>query len=237
MTAFLSRLIVDVRSREVQRDLADVQRLHRRVMTGFPEVGESARKALGVLFRVESGPGGTTFLVQSRAEPDWGRVPEGYLATDWFGGTPSVAVTRLDRLLEHCVEGAELRFRLRANPTRCIDSKSGPDGERRRGKRVPLRNEASREAWLRRKAEAGGFVVRELRSTREDEAGSGSLDALQVERGIVRGKRAEGLVTLEGVVFEGALRVSDPGRFREAMLDGIGRGRAYGFGLLSVVPL
>lgn len=231
MSGFLSRLILEPRSREVQRDLSDAQRLHRRVMSGFPDVGESARKALGVLFRVESGPQGVTLLVQSQAAPEWSKLPDGYLATDWFGGQPA-AVTGLDGLLARCVAGAELRFRLRANPTRCIDSKSGPDGEKRRGKRVPLRKEESRLDWLRRKAGMSGFEVVEVHG-----GGAPVLDAMQREPTVVRGRRETGLVTIEGVLFEGRLRVVDAQAFRAALVDGVGRGRAYGFGLLSVAPL
>jgi len=231
MKGFLSRLVLEPRSREVQRDLSDGQRLHRRVMSGFPDVGESARKTLGVLFRVESGPQGVTLLVQSQTAPEWSKLPDGYLATDWFGGQSAVAVTGLEGVLGRCVAKAEMRFRLRANPTRCIDSKSGPDGEKRRGKRVPLRREDSRLDWLRRKAEAAGFEVVEVQGA------AGVMDAMQREPTVVRGRRDSGLVTIEGVLFEGRLRVMEPEVFRAALLDGIGRGRAYGFGLLSVAPL
>jgi CRISPR system Cascade subunit CasE len=39
------------------------------------------------------------------------------------------------------------------------------------------------------------------------------------------------------VLFNGTLAVTDPERFRAALATGIGSGKAYGFGLLSVARL
>lgn len=230
MEAFLSRLVLEPRSRDVQKDLADVQRLHSRVMSGFPSGQEGARQKFGVLFRVDGGAG-VVLLVQSRVRPTWD-LPTGYLAADWLDASaPTVATTSLEGLFARCGEGAQLRFRLRANPTRFIDSKTGEDGKRR-GKRVPLRKEESRLGWLQRKASDGGFVVEDVRQADEVAV----PDVVQQEPGVVRGWRDGRRITLEGVVFEGRLRVQDAGRFRTTLLEGVGRGRAYGFGLLSVAP-
>jgi CRISPR system Cascade subunit CasE len=38
------------------------------------------------------------------------------------------------------------------------------------------------------------------------------------------------------VRYEGILEVTDPDRFRNTLLRGIGPGKAFGFGLLSVAP-
>ena len=41
--------------------------------------------------------------------------------------------------------------------------------------------------------------------------------------------------TKSGVTYEGLLTVTDAAKFREALTSGIGRGKAYGLGLLTVV--
>ena len=43
-------------------------------------------------------------------------------------------------------------------------------------------------------------------------------------------------LTFTAVTFEGLLRVTDIQAFREALKCGIGSGKAYGFGLLSIAP-
>ena len=44
-------------------------------------------------------------------------------------------------------------------------------------------------------------------------------------------------VTLTSAVYDGVLVVDDPELLRTALLDGIGRAKGYGFGLLTLVPL
>jgi CRISPR system Cascade subunit CasE len=43
-------------------------------------------------------------------------------------------------------------------------------------------------------------------------------------------------MTFGSVLFEGVLQVTDPDGFRETLATGIGSGKAYGFGLLSIAP-
>ena len=41
-------------------------------------------------------------------------------------------------------------------------------------------------------------------------------------------------VSLLSVTFEGILQVTDPGRFRTLLTEGIGRGKAYGLGMMTI---
>ena len=41
-------------------------------------------------------------------------------------------------------------------------------------------------------------------------------------------------VSLYTVTYEGILKITDVGLFRETLLKGIGRGKAYGCGMLTV---
>ena len=46
---------------------------------------------------------------------------------------------------------------------------------------------------------------------------------------------AENRVTLLSATYEGMLQVTEPETFRRALAHGIGRGKAYGMGMLTVV--
>ena len=92
---YLSRLALNPRSREVRRDLADCQQLHRTIMSAFPQAGdgEPARERFGVLYRLDADRAENAFLlVQSRAEPDWSRLSSGYLLDE-------AALKQIDRVL------------------------------------------------------------------------------------------------------------------------------------------
>jgi CRISPR system Cascade subunit CasE len=224
----LSRLVLNPRSRDVIRDLGDCQQLHRTILSAFPQAPGPARAQFGVLFRIDlPRSGAPTLLVQSRQHPDWGRLPASYLAVtpeakDVSGSYQSIAA------------GDILRFRLRANPTRRIDTKSKPDGTRRNGRRVELRTEEEKLQWLERKGLVHGFEVISVRS-------AGSVPNVRVnDEGKLHGYRSKPSaplthpLTLASVLFEGVLRVADAEAFRHALAEGIGPGKAYGFGLLSV---
>lgn len=221
---YLTLMRLDPRSQAVQRGLRDPQTLHRTVMRAFPSVIDpelEARAHLGVLHRLEfEGRTGRVLLyVQSRIEPDWSFLPAGYLVQD---SMPNPAVRSVEEAYGRLAAGRVLRFRLRANPTRKIDTKSGPNGERRNGRRVPVVGLDGQVDWLARKARDHGFEL--LQAT------IAATGAAELVRSHDTGR------TFQGVLFEGRLAVRDPVRFREALTAGIGPGKAFGFGLLSVGP-
>lgn len=237
---FLSRLILDVRSGATRRWLSDVDQLHREVMAAFERApsAEAPRASLGVLFRLDrQRDGRLVLLVQSNARPAWHRLPAGVLARpDAFGETlENPSIKELDGHLASLADGQLLRFRLRANPTRKVDTKTGPDGKRRNGRRVVLKTEAERLAWLQRKGEQHGFQLGSVSQ-------SGDVrDVVDVSEGRAVGYRqgaAEGerRVTFGSCVFEGTLRVVRVEDFKRALVEGIGSGKAFGFGMLSIAP-
>lgn len=219
---YLSRLRLNPLSRDVARDVGDVTQLHRTVMRAFPLApsGENPREYYDVLHRLELNQrtGGITLYVQSAVEPDWKRLPKDYVIVTDDG--PDWAVKRVDHLYNAIRPGRRLRFRLRANPTRKIDTKTGPDGVRRHGRRVPVRGEQAQVEWLQRQGQRFGFV---LGTISIQSSGTPELKRSRV------GNR-----TFQGVLYEGTLQVVDTEAFKRALVDGIGPGKAFGFGMLSV---
>jgi CRISPR system Cascade subunit CasE len=133
---FLSRLVLNIRSREARRDLSNAYELHRTVMRAFPCKDEGGPGR--VLFRLDSDTSGNppVVLVQSEKQPNWAFLKDsGYGQVD--GPKP------LDILP---IPGQRLRFRLRANPTVC-----------RAGKRQGLYREEDQRRWFERKATEAGF--------------------------------------------------------------------------------
>lgn len=221
---YLSRLFLDPRSRTVRRDLADCQELHRTIMAAFPKTPDlKARESLGVLHRleVERRQNRIILYVQSREEPEWSSLPPDYLLT-------AAAIKPVDSIYQSLRSGSVFAFRLKANPTkRVCMPRAGSEGRQRLGPRVELRREEEQIEWLRRKGEQGGFELLGVRilgqvkehGRRKPHANPGSP------------------LTLAAVVFEGHLRVTDTDRFYQHSLSrGVGPGKAYGMGLLSLAP-
>ena len=230
---YLSKLRLNPLSREVQRDLGSVKEMHRSVMRGFGPVDVGpAREHHGVLYRLEldMAAGRAQVLVQSLSEPDWQRLPEGYLLCD---GESGAVLKNIAPMLAGVEKGQQLRFRLVANPTKRVSLGRPPTGgddktPKRSGPRVELRGEEARRAWLLRRATMAGFHIEE-----RDEM----EDVRQVEhpkRYGGHGKRRRHSVVVAPVAFEGRLVVDAPDLLRQAVVSGIGPGKAYGMGLLSL---
>lgn len=219
---YLTLLRLDPMSPRVQRDLRDPHHLHQTVMRAFPSVMDpevEARAYWGALHRleIERRTGRVMLYVQSQAEPDWSFLSAEDLVQD---GIPNPAYKPVGQVFERLRAGRILRFRLRANPTRKIETKSGPDGQRRNGRRVPIEGVEGLTHWLQRKAEQHGFDLLQMTI-----AASG---ASELARSYSTGR------TFQGALFEGRLVVRDPALFREALVKGIGSGKAFGYGLLSI---
>lgn len=244
---YLSQLVLNPRSRRVRRDLANCHELHRTILQAFPQVEDdapNAREHFGVLYRVESMPrtGALRVLVQSRTQPDWSvldAIDPHYLLNP--GGVCKSIAAAYDRVQA----GDEFVFRLRANPTRRVHTRLKPD-DPLKGKRVELQREEDQLAWLQRKGENGGFALQAVRAIHDDsgaverlfdralEHGKGIADVRSIPETKARGRKGGNKLHFGSVLFEGRLRVTEPDCFRRALQNGIGTGKAYGFGLLSI---
>ena len=146
---------------------------------------------------------------------DWEEIG---LSNDFIFGKVMSDPELCKELLERILPGSVWRFRLAANPTTSKVPSSGP---LERGKVQAHVTPEFQEGWLRARAEKHGFRLKSLQVT-------GSR-WLRFQKGQQRRP-----VTLLSVVYEGVLEVTDPVLFRQVLTEGIGRGKAYGQGLLTV---
>ena len=218
----LTRICLDPTSRTVVRDLGNPVALHKRTMSAFAQAGPGpAREALGVLWRLDSDAARRLFLiVQSGSPGSWDRLP-----AHW---ATSVEAKEIGPVLDGLYAGQLCRFLLRANVTRKINTKTGDDGRRRNGQRVPLRSPEHALGWLAHKGQAAGFDLVK---------GATGLSVEVRPEPPATGWRAGSVVTVEAVRFEGQLVVTDAVRLAQAVRTGVGPAKAYGCGLLSLAPL
>lgn len=93
------------------------------------------------------------------------------------------------------------------------------------GKIVPVRGREAIAQWfLERAQQSWGFRVN------SDNLQTGKISVQVFEKS---GKA----ITHGSATLKGELAVIDRDRFRQSFIQGIGRGRAFGFGLLQIVPL
>lgn len=209
---YLSRLLLNHRSRQVQRETADPYNLHRTLMQAF----SSHRQQSGVLHRLDTDPrtGVLSLLVQSQTAPDWSSLAdkEYLLPADPFSGLENPAVKKVNLTLPN---GRILQFRLTANPSKRLSTGKG----NKPGPRIAFYKEEEQCAWLRQKGEAHGFRLLDVQASHAQKQTS----------------RQKG-ITLHTVQYNGRLQITDAAKFITAVQTGIGPAKAFGCGLLSLAP-
>lgn len=228
---YLSRIQLNPRRRDARALLASPRKLHGAVLASFPvpPVGERAGDGR-VLWRLDVEEHHTLLYVVSPDAPDFAHLAE---QAGW-PTTQRGEVRPYDALLERLGEGQRWAFRLTANPTRyVVHPHTG------KAKRMGHVTVSQQEEWLQQKASEHGF---EIVGTEHPGADGGHVvvPELSVTRRATHSfsrPDAKAPVTLTTAQFDGVLRVQDVPRFRETLVTGIGPGKAYGCGLLTVAPL
>jgi len=157
------------------------------------------------------------FLWRLENSPQWNRptllVQSEYIA-DWshleildgyLQGSTDTKSIALDRLLK---TDACYRFRLLANPTVTRD-----------GKQHGLIGEDAQLSWLQRQGERFGFLLQSAMVS--------ASDMLKARKGTMS-------INLRRVYYEGRFQACDTRLLAQALVSGIGPGKALGCGLLSL---
>lgn len=190
--------------------------MHAAVMSSFPTGAEQGSDGR-VLWRVDTDDARTLLYVASPTEPCFRHLQD---QAGW-----STSVTWASRayapLLDRLREGQAYAFRLTANPTRVVTHADG------RKRRVGYLRESDQLAWLLGKAAEMGVTF-----------GRGNSPGIALRQARSRDfNRKGGTVTVMQATFEGPLVVQDPAALRRSLVQGVGRAKAYGCGLLTLAGL
>lgn len=218
---YLSRIRLNTKKRETMKALANPQCIHGAIEALNAETDDWAESANESkrprsLWRIDTLNGEMYLLVLTQEAPKLSRAAEQF----GYGGI-SVETKAYAPLLDRIAVGERWRFRLTANPVKSLKKGDSPES---RGKVTALISVGQQEEWLASHAQSYGFMLKpgEFRVTHSQKYNFQKHG---------RGKS----VSLLSVTFEGVLTVTDAERFREALTQGIGRGKAYGNGLMTVV--
>ncbi|WP_294497811.1 type I-E CRISPR-associated protein Cas6/Cse3/CasE [uncultured Gemmiger sp.] len=210
---YLSRVELDVTRRATMRALAAPQKLHGAVESAFP--GERRRR----LWRLDHWNGKLYLLLLSEDQPNLLEISDQFGPVNRQGSTE---IREYNQLLERIVPGSVWQFRLTANPTK---SCAGEAGAEHRGKVLAHCTVEYQEKWLLDRAEKHGFRL---------EPDGFTVTASRWLH-FAKGGMQNRTVSLLSVTYEGVLQVTEPDLFRTLLTSGIGRGKAYGLGLMTVI--
>lgn len=227
---FLSKISLNPKSIKVRSDLADCYKMHKTVLGGFPQINEktnnqkSARAYFDILYRIDESISSNRIflLVQSNTEPDWTFLPKKYTLEN--ERDKGFIIKNIEGLLLKIKKNSVFRFKLRANPTQRKFNKN------KKGMRIPLVNEQDQIEWLQRKGILHGFRILSLNQN--------IPNACEREEIIYKGKKREKndihILSFYSIVFEGLIGVVDEEKFIVALKKGVGSGKSFGFGLITL---
>lgn len=202
-----------MRKRSTMIALNSPQKLHGAIESAF-DSEERKRK----LWRIDKLGEKTYLLILSEDKPDLSN------AVLQFGVSEAgIGFETKDYLplLERIQDGTVWHFKLTANPT-VSSSEKCKAGER--GNVKAHISDQYQVKWLLDRAEKHGFALNE-----------NEFCVTGVKWYIFRKGAERNRVSILSVTYEGKLKVTDKKAFCEALINGIGREKAYGLGMLTVV--
>lgn len=213
---YLTRMHLNPARRGTRHLLSSPQRMHAAVLASFPPGSVTETATSRVLWRVDVAGQVVTLYISSPSAPDLVHLVE---QAGWPTSPQGWSTVSMEPVLERLTKGQEWMFRLTANPVR---SQRVPGG---RGKRFGHVTVVQQEEWLQSRGESWGVEV---------------LTASVVDRRrLAFNRQSDGqarTVTLDVATFDGSLRVANPDALRSALTAGVGRGKGYGCGLLTLAP-
>ena len=183
----------------------DPYQWHKALWSLFPDRPDAQRQ---FLYRVEQSVPGQAAMV--------------LMLSSWKPqGNDSVPVLAMREFRPAFKLGQRLRFRLIANPVRCIRDESGRIGKDGKSKtcRVPIIQESAQLDWLVRKLD--GVATLDT-----------AIVAAQVPMHFRKTGHAPG--KLVPVRYDGILNVQSAEKLADCLYSGIGPAKAFGCGLLSL---
>ena len=209
---YLSRVAIDIKNRRKIRDLTSLGAYHNWVESSFPwEFEDNVRSRK--LWRIDTIQNQKYLLLVSNEKPD-SEILEKY-------GVPGSAQTKsYDKFLDSIEEERLYRFRVTLNPVKALSQGAG-----NRGRVVPEITAEQQMQFLSSRAEKLGFKL--------------VLNVYQITERTWEPfyKQGQRTIRLSKVTYEGMLRVTNKDVFICTLTEGIGKKKAYGFGLMTVIPV
>lgn len=209
---YISRVAIDSRNRKKIRDLSHLGAYHNWVESCFEEEFDNDVRTRK-LWRIDELKGQKYLLIVSENRPDLEKLEK-------YGIAGSGETKKYDHYLASVEEGKYYRFRVTLNPVISLSQGIG-----KRGRTVPVNTAEQQLHFLEKRAEELGFQL----VPDNYQILSRSWEDLR--------KHGQKTIQLSKVTYEGILKVIDKETFYHTLTCGIGKKKAYGCGLMTVIPV
>lgn len=210
---YLSRVEIDINNRRKMKDLTHLGCYHGWVEDSFPEENRTRK-----LWRIDKLGENYYLLVLSENEPNIGKFEK-------YGVEKTATSKNYDDFLDSLEKGMKAKFKIKLNTVRAYKDKENP---KKRGRIMPVPSEKLNE-FLIDKAARNGFEVK---------PGEFVISEISKEYFMHtdKGERKKSRKYIVSATYEGILTIKDLEKFKTALVNGIGKKKAYGCGFLTIIP-
>lgn len=209
---YLSRVEIDYKNRLTSKELNHLGAFHNWVEQSFPKELEQNKRSRK-LWRIDNLQNRSYLLVLSDDMPDLNMLEK-------YGVKGTGETKEYEEFLNSLKDGDRMKFRVVLNTTKSISNRKFG-----RGKVIPLTSEEDQIKYLIDRSEKNGFELHP-----EDFY----LVRSGFEKVLKNGEQRLDLVKAE---FQGELTIIDIEKFKDTLVNGIGKKKAYGFGMMTVIPM
>ncbi|KOY76076.1 CRISPR system CASCADE complex protein CasE [Apilactobacillus kunkeei] len=209
---YLSRVEIDLNNHQKVQDLNHLGAYHNWVEQSFPdEINKSIRTRK--LWRIDELDQKKYLLVMSQSKPSIDQFER-------YGVNNSSSVIDYDKFLDKLKNGMHARFRVVLNPS---ISKSTGKKSGKRGVVYECLSLESQLEYLENRAEKNGFQL--LENQYGVQKSTSEL--------LIKSKKH---CYIKKVSYEGQLVITDTNKFLNMLRNGLGRKKAYGCGMFTIIP-
>ena len=126
-------------------------------------------------------------------------------------------ITNYDQFLDDISENKLYRFKIKYNPVSSVYVRNS-----KRGDNFICRNDEDKIKYLIDRSEKNGFEV---------------LECTLIQSGYDKLVKDNQKAPVNKAVVEGVLAVKDVEKFKEILINGFGKRKAYGYGLMTILPI
>ncbi len=177
-------------------------------MSAFPNFSEQNEKNPRILFKIEKEPKKNIFYILIQSS----------ICPDWS------FLIKEDHFLSSNPQFKQFEYPKFSKEAKYWFKLFGNTTKKVKGKRVGIIKEEEQYNWLKRKSESGGFKIQHAVITKR-------------EKFLAKENKDSKSMTFYGVEFEGVIQIVDSLKFDNAIKTGIGSGKAFGFGFLTITRL
>lgn len=209
---YISRVEIDRKNRQKIRDLSHLGAYHNWVESSFSRESEE-RNYDRKLWRIDELGEKKYLIIISNDKPI-------LKALEKYGVDGSAECKLYDEFLDKLYEGQTLRFKVTLTP---VISKSTGKKSGKRGKNVSIIGIDGQFKYLMDRALKNGF------SLKYEDYYITNSDSLVLK------KKGRNDFYVNTVSYEGKLQITDIEKFRKVLTKGLGKKKAYGCGMMTVI--